>query len=71
MWQVINKVLDKATPSTEISSLDVEGITITKEKDIAEALNRHFTTIGPKLATKLEPRPDDDCLKHINVSKTK
>ena len=71
MWQVINKVLDKATPSTEISSLDVEGITITKEKDIAEALNHHFTTIGPKLATKLEPRPDDDCLKHINVQQNK
>ena len=24
MWQVINKALDKATPTTEISSLDVE-----------------------------------------------
>ena len=71
MWQVINKVLDKATSSTEISSLDVEGITITKEKDIAEALNHHFTAIGPKLATKLEPRPDDDCLKHINVQQNK
>ena len=67
MWQVINKVLDKTTPSTEISSLEVEGITITKEKDIAEALNNHFTNIGPKLATKLESRLDEDCLKHINV----
>ena len=36
--KVINKVLDKATPSTEVSTLDVEGRTITKEKDIAEAL---------------------------------
>ena len=25
MWKVINKVLDKATPSTEVSTLDVEG----------------------------------------------
>ena len=32
MWQVINKVLDKATPSTEISSIDVEGKTITQER---------------------------------------
>ena len=67
MWQVINKVLDKATPSTEISSLEAEGKTITKEKDIAEALNNHFTNIKPKLAIKLESRPDDDCLKQINV----
>ena len=67
MWQVINKVLERATPSTEISSLEAEGKTITKEKDIAEALNNHFSNIGPKLAIKLESRPDDDCLKHINV----
>ena len=71
MWQVINKVLDKATPSTEISSLDVEGKTITKEKDIAEALNHHFTTIGPKLASKLESRSDDDSLKHIDTQQNK
>ena len=55
------------TPSTEISSIDVEGKTITKEKDIAKALNHQFTTIGPKLANKLESRPDDDSLKHINI----
>ena len=71
MWKVINKVLDKATPSTEVSTLDVEGRTITKEKDIAEALNHHFTTIGPKLASKLESRSDDDSLKHINAQQNK
>ena len=60
-----------STPSTEISILDVEGKTITKEKDIAEALNHHFTSIGPKLAIKLESRPDDDSLKHINVQQNK
>ena len=71
MWKVINKVLDKATPSTEVSTLDVKGRTITKEKDIAEALNHHFTTIGSKLASKLESRSDDDSLKHINAQQTK
>ena len=70
MWQAINEVLP-STPSTEISILDVEGKTITKEKDIAEALNHHFTSIGPKLAIKLESRPDDDSLKHINVQQNK
>ena len=71
MWKAINKVLDKATPSTEVSTLDVEGRTITKEKDIAEALNHHFTTIGPKLASKLESRSDDDSLKYINAQQNK
>ena len=66
MWKVINKVLDKETPSTEISSLEVEGKTNTNEKDIAESLNHHFVTVGPKLASKLESKPDDDSLKHIS-----
>ena len=45
---------------------------MTKEKDIAEALNHHFTTIGrPKLACKLVSRSDDDSLKHINTQQNK
>ena len=71
MWKVINKVLDKATPSTEISSLEVGGKTITNEKDIAESLNHHFVTVGPKLASKLESKPDDDSLKLINYQQNK
>ena len=66
MWKVINKVLDKEAPSTEISSLEVEGQTITNERDIAVSLNHHFVIVGPKLASKLESKPDDDSLKHIN-----
>ena len=71
MWKVINKVLDKTTTTTEISSLDVERKIVTKEKDIAEALNHHFTTIGRKLANKLEYKPNDDPLKHIKIQKNK
>ena len=44
---------------------------ITKEKDIAEALNHHFTTIGPKLANKLESKPNGDPLKHNKIQKNK
>ena len=43
MWQVIKKVLDKATPSTEISSLEVEGKTIQKRK----ILLKHFIITLP------------------------
>ena len=50
----------------EISSLEVERKTITNEKNIAESLNHHFVTVGPKLASKLEFKPDDDSLKHTN-----
>ena len=66
MWKVINKVLDKETALAETSSLEVEGKTITNEKDIAESNNHHFVTVGPKLASTLEFKPDDYSLKHIN-----
>ena len=49
----------------------LRGEQLQKKKDIAEALNHHFTTIGPKLASKLESRSDDDSLKHINAQQSK
>ena len=54
-----------------ISSLDVDGRTLTKEKDIAEALNQHFVTVGPKLIEKLESKNEDDPLIKINANNKK
>ena len=67
MWKAVNKVLNRDTNSVGVSSLDIEGRTLTKEKDIAEALNQHFVTVGPKLAEKLESKNDDDLLIKINA----
>ena len=67
MWKAVNKVLNRDTNSVGVSSLDIEGRTLTKEKDIAEALNQHFVTVGPKLAEKLESKNDDDPLVKINA----
>ena len=63
MWKTINKVLNKYPQLSTTSSLDVEGNRITKEANIAEALNHHFVTVGPKLASKIEQRTNDDPLK--------
>ena len=52
MWKTINKVLDKNTNSDIPSSLEFEGKRLTREPDILEAFNHHFTSIGPKLAQK-------------------
>ena len=62
MWKTINKVLDKSPQFTTTSSLDVEENRITKEANIAEARNHHFVTVGPKLASKIEQRTNDDPL---------
>ena len=71
MWKAVNKVLNRDTNSVGVSSLDIEGRTLTKEKDIAEALNQHFVTVGPKLAEKLESKNDDDPLIKINAQTNK
>ena len=67
MWKTINKVLDKNTNSDIPSSLEFEGKRLTREPDILEAFNHHFTSIGPKLAQKIEVRNDDDCLQNITT----
>ena len=65
MWKAINKVLDKRSGSTEILSLDVQDKVLTRKRDIAQALNHHFVTVGPKLSSKIESRQDDDPVGHF------
>ena len=66
MWRTINKVLDKNVETVSHSSLEVEGKYLTRERDVVEAINRHFALVGPKLAEKITSKPDDDCLRYIS-----
>ena len=66
--KAVNKVLNRETNSVGgVSSLDIEGRKLPKQKDIAEALNHHFATVGPMLAENLESKNDDDPLIKINA----
>ena len=65
MWKTINKVLNKNQSSTTPRSVMYEGQLVEKQKEIAEAFNNHFTTIGPKLAEKIETKESDDPLKYV------
>ena len=65
MWRTINTVLDKNVETVSHSSLEVEGKYLTRERDVVEAMNRHFALVGPKLAEKITSKPDDDCLCYI------
>ena len=38
--------------SKSISSLHVDGKVVTRGGELVEALNRHFDSVGPKLAEK-------------------
>ena len=66
MWKTIDKILHKTSGTTAISELK-DGDTIVKgQNQIAEKLNEHFISIGPKLASKLEVKPDDDPIKYLH-----
>ena len=65
MWKTINKVLNKNQCSTTPRSVMYKGQLVEKQKEIAEAFNNHFTTIGPKLAEKIETKESDDPLKYL------
>ena len=65
MWKTIDKVLNKDSASKSISSLNVNGKVVTREGELAEALNQHFVSVGPKLTEKIKTTPNDNPLKHI------
>ena len=65
MWKAINRVLNRDSASKYISSLNVNGKVMTGDSELAEALNQHFVSVGPKLAEKIKTTPNDNPLKYI------
>ena len=63
MWKIINRVLNRDSASTSISSLNVYGKVVTGDGELAEALNQHFVAVDPKLAEKIKTTPNDNPLK--------
>lgn len=63
--ETINKVLEKNDNSVKLSSVEVDGKCLTRERDVLEALNRQFVSVGPNLAKKIVSRPGDNCLENI------
>lgn len=58
-------VLDKPSNNSPPSSIIHEGQHVEKPVEIAEAFNRHSTSIGQKLAKNIETKDCDDPLKHL------
>ena len=65
MWKTINRVLDKDIKSTTVSSIEIDGKILKKQRVVLEMLNNHFLSVGPKLSSSIEARPNDNCLQHI------
>ena len=66
MRKTINKGLNKNQHSTTPKFVMFEGQSIEKPNEIAEAFNNHYTTIGQKLADKIESRDSDDPIKYLS-----
>ena len=60
MWKAINKVLDKNENSVKLSSVEVDGKCLTRERDVLVALDRHFILFCRSLGTKFISTPGDD-----------
>ena len=65
MWKTINRVLNRDSASKSIFSLNVNGKVVTGDGELAEALNQHFVSVGPKLAERIKTTLNDNPLKHI------
>ena len=58
MWKELGNLLSttERRKGNPISKLIVNNVEITKDKDIANTLNKHFTNIGKNLAEKIVPK---------------
>ena len=65
MWQTIKRVLERSSNSAIPTSLTVEGKRLIRERDVLQALNHHFVSVGQNLAGQNEQNSNDDPLKHI------
>ena len=52
-WNTINKLINKRSKTTNISSLVVDEKCLTKSSEIADSMNNYFCNIGSKLSSKI------------------
>ena len=52
-WTTINKLINKRSKTTNITSLRVDDETITKPDLIAESMNEYFCNVGEQLSKKI------------------
>ena len=65
MWKTFNRVLDEDIKFTTVSSIEIDGKMLKKQLDVLKMLNNHFVSVGQKLVSSIEARPNDNCLQHI------
>ena len=54
-WETINELLNKRSKSSSINCLKESGTETRNRKDVSDAMNNLFCTIGRELADKIQP----------------
>ena len=57
-WKAINELLNKRSKSCNIDCLKESGAEIVHKKDISNAMNSFFCSVGKNLADKIDPAPN-------------
>ena len=64
-WRLINDLLSRQSGPTSISEIKLENQRLASGPDIAEAFNKHFTSVGPTLASEIHQDLSNDPCAHI------
>ncbi|XP_078377802.1 uncharacterized protein LOC144660957 [Oculina patagonica] len=64
-WQTINELTSRKSGKTSVTSLKVNGVSVTDPTEISNEFNNYFATIGPKLASNFDPLENDNYQKYL------
>ena len=53
-WQTINELTSRQSGKTAVTSLKVNGVSITNPNELSNEFNNHFATIGPELSCNID-----------------
>ena len=56
-WETINQFLNKISKSTNIKNLNVDGVEVSCNNDIADLMNDYFCSVGKDLAKDIPDIP--------------
>ena len=58
-WQTINELVSSKSGKTAVTSLKVNGVSITNPTELSNQFNNHFATIGPELSRNIDSSDGD------------
>ena len=53
-WQTINELTSRQSGKTAVTSLKVNGVSITNPTELSNEFNNHFATIGLELSCNID-----------------